>query len=216
MPAKRWAFPAGRRVGVPSGSGAPRGEPLDAMGRVGLLKRSGAGACPNLLQRRPATGSTTRRSAEYQRFFSRAPARSGPLQQIWTNGAASGPSPRGGRRLDGDHDEHPDGRMGSRERRPVASTSLDPRARTSSRRARGSSDVLAGQVTCSAVTRRSRGPRRRPTRPPGRPGAETCTSHSKVQWWCQGVVAPLRVRRSDRCASWGEGRRVRCACGRWS
>ena len=149
MPAKRWAFPAGRRVGVPSGSGAPRGEPLDAMGRVGLLKRSGAGACPNLLQRRPATGSTTRRSAEYQRFFSRAPARSGPLQQIWTNGAASGPSPRGGRRLDGDHDEHPDGRMGSRERRPVASTSLDPRARLLEVRARGSSDVLGGYPTIS-------------------------------------------------------------------
>ena len=27
-----------------------------------------------------------------------------------------------------------------------------------------------------------------------------------LEWWCQGVVAPLRVRRSDRCASWGEGR----------
>ena len=132
-----------------AGSGAPRGEPLDAMGRVGILKRSGARACPNLLQRRPATGSTTRRSAEYQRFFSRAPARSGPLQQIWTNGAASGPSPRGGRRLDGDHDEHPDGRMGSRERRPAASTSLDPRARLLEVRARGSSDVLGGYPTIS-------------------------------------------------------------------
>ena len=42
------------------------------------------GACPNLLQRRPATGSAERRSAEYQRFSSGAPARSGPLQQIWT------------------------------------------------------------------------------------------------------------------------------------
>ena len=28
----------------------------------------------------------------------------------------------------------------------------------------------------------------------------------RANGWCQGVVAPLRVRRSDRCASWGEGR----------
>ena len=45
--------------------------------------------------------------------------------------------------MDGDHDEHPDGRMGLRERRPAASTSLDPRARLLEVRARGSSDVLA-------------------------------------------------------------------------
>ena len=81
---KRWGFPAGRRVGAPPGSGAPRGESLGAVGRVGLLRRSGAVACPNLLQRRPATGSAARRSAEYQRFSSGAQARSGPLQQIWT------------------------------------------------------------------------------------------------------------------------------------
>ena len=81
---KRWGFPAGRRVGAPPGSGAPRGESLGAVGRVGLLRRSGAVACPNLLQRRPAAGSAARRSAEYQRFSSGAPARSGPLQQIWT------------------------------------------------------------------------------------------------------------------------------------
>ena len=62
--------------------------------RVGLLGRSGAGACPNLLQRRPGPGSASRKSAEYQRFSSRAPARSRPLQQIWTTGAARGP-PRG-------------------------------------------------------------------------------------------------------------------------
>ena len=55
------------------------------MGRVGLLGRLGAGSCPNLLQRRPGPGSAGRRTAEYQRFSSRAPARSGPLQQIWTN-----------------------------------------------------------------------------------------------------------------------------------
>ena len=58
---------------------------------VGLLWRSGSGACPNLLQRRPRPGSAARRSAEYQRFFSGAPARSGPLQQIWTNRAAMDP-----------------------------------------------------------------------------------------------------------------------------
>ena len=59
--------------------------------QVGLLGHSGGGACPNLPQRRPATGSAARRSAEYQRFSSRAPARSEPLQQIWTNGAAACP-----------------------------------------------------------------------------------------------------------------------------
>ena len=59
--------------------------------RVGLLGRSGAGACPNLLQRHPGPGSAAKEIAEYQRFSSLAPARSGPLQQIWTNGAATGP-----------------------------------------------------------------------------------------------------------------------------
>ena len=59
--------------------------------RVGLLGRLGAGACPNLLQRRPGPGSAAIRTAEYQRFFSGAPARSGPLQQIWTNRAAMDP-----------------------------------------------------------------------------------------------------------------------------
>ena len=58
--------------------------------RVGLLGRSGAEACPNLLQRRPGPGSAAKEIAEYQRFSSLAPARSGPLQQIWTNGAAAG------------------------------------------------------------------------------------------------------------------------------
>ena len=59
---------------------------------VGLLGRPGAEACPNLLQRRPATGSAADESAEYQRFFSRAPTRLGSLQQIWTNDAATGHS----------------------------------------------------------------------------------------------------------------------------
>ena len=52
--------------------------------RVGLLWQSRAGACPNLPQRRPGPGSTANRSAEYQRFYSGVPARSGPLWQIWT------------------------------------------------------------------------------------------------------------------------------------
>ena len=61
------------------------------VGRVGLLGRAGAGSCPNLLQRRSAAGSAARRSAEYQRSSSRVPARSGPLQQIWTTCAVAGP-----------------------------------------------------------------------------------------------------------------------------
>ena len=70
--------------------------------RMGLLGRSGAGSCPNLLQRRPAAGSAAGRSAEYQRFSFGAPVRSGPLQQIWTTCVVAGPwegrrGPGGGR-----------------------------------------------------------------------------------------------------------------------
>ena len=73
------------------------------MGQVGLLWRPGAGACPNLPQRRSGPGSAAKKSAEYQRFFSRAPARSGPLWQIWTNcrrrpGGEGGCPPRRGPR----------------------------------------------------------------------------------------------------------------------
>ena len=68
---------------------------------VGLLWRSGSGACPNLLQRRPGPGSAAIRTAEYQRFFSGAPARSVPLQQIWTNRAAMDPGMGGTGRDDG-------------------------------------------------------------------------------------------------------------------
>ena len=80
--------------------GSPRWD-ASAVVRVGLLGRLGAGVCPNLLQRRPGPGSAARRSAEYQRFSSGAPARSGPLQQIWTNDAAAGLS-EGRRGSDGD------------------------------------------------------------------------------------------------------------------
>ncbi len=58
---------------------------------LGLLGRPGAGTCPHLPQRRPGPGSVVNETAEYQRFFSRVPARSGPLWQIWTTGAAAGP-----------------------------------------------------------------------------------------------------------------------------
>ena len=58
---------------------------------MGLLGRPGAGACPNLPQRRSGPGSAAKKSAEYQRFSSGVPARSGPLWQIWTTGAAAGP-----------------------------------------------------------------------------------------------------------------------------
>ena len=74
--------------------------------RVGLLGRSGAGTCPNLLQRRPGPGSAVRRSAEYQRFSSGVSARSGPLQQIRTNGAGAGPC------ADGGPDDRPGARSG--------------------------------------------------------------------------------------------------------
>ena len=92
-----------RRFGAPpAGPGAAEQEPHGATGtttprdspamvRAGLLGRSGAGACPNLLQRRPGPGSASRKSAEYRRFSSHAPARSGPSQQIRTIGAARGP-----------------------------------------------------------------------------------------------------------------------------
>ena len=164
------------------------------MGRVGLLGRLGAGSCPNLLQRRPGPGSAARRTAEYQRFSSRAPTRSGPLQQIWTNGAAAGPRDEDAARLTATTTGTPTTRRapddrtgsagtsrprsddgdailtvgrGSRERRPAredarprparapwaarrraprrARSSLDPRERTSSRRSRGLSDVLAAR-----------------------------------------------------------------------
>ena len=70
------------------------------MVRMGLLGRSGAGSCPNLLQRSSAARSAASRSAEYQRFSSGVSARSGPLQQIWVTGAVAGPCADGGL---GDH-----------------------------------------------------------------------------------------------------------------
>jgi len=67
------------------------------------------GACPNLPQRRSEPGSAVKKSAEYQRFFSRAPARSGPLWQIWTTGAL-GPGGEGVRGSGGGRCGRPDDR----------------------------------------------------------------------------------------------------------
>ena len=136
------------------GSGARVGAVWGMDGRgvvlVGLLWRSGAGACPNLPQRRPGPGSAAKKSAEYQRFFSRAPARSGPLWQIWTTRVAA--NPREGRH----------GPVGGRDRPLGGPPQAGRRPQRAPRRANG-----------------ARRPRRRPPRTT--PGAETCTSHSKVQ-----------------------------------
>ena len=99
-----------REYGAPGGSFRPGGSPAAlirarrrggarAAGRMGLLGRSGAGSCPNLLQRRPGPGSAPRRSAEYQRFASGTSTGSGPLQQIWTTRAAAGPRDEDAARL---------------------------------------------------------------------------------------------------------------------
>ena len=137
------------------GSGARVGAVWGMDGRgvvlVGLLGRSGAGACPNLPQRRPAAVSAAKKSAEYQRFFSRAPARSGPLWQIWTTRVAA--NPREGRH----------GPVGGRDRPLGGAPQAGRRPRRAPWRANG-----------------ARRPRRRPPRTT--PGAETCTSHSKVQF----------------------------------
>ena len=58
---------------------------------MGLLGQSGAGACPNLPQRRPEPGSAADESAEYQRFSFGASVESGSLGQIWTTRAAADP-----------------------------------------------------------------------------------------------------------------------------
>ena len=137
------------------GSGARVGAVWGMDGRgvvlVGLLGRSGAGVCPNLPQRRLAAVSAAKKSAEYQRFFSRAPARSGPLWQIWTTRVAA--NPREGRH----------GPVGGRDRPLGGPPQAGRRPQRAPRRANG-----------------ARRPRRRPPRTVL--DAETCTSHSKVQF----------------------------------
>ena len=115
--------------------------------RMGLLGRSGAGACPDLLQRRSGPGEAANESAEYQRFFSRAPARSGPLQQIWTNGAPADPCADSGR------GDHPDPRAPRR--------ALRTRAGTFNRTSRGRNAPLESIMHISTSTG--------PTRSRGRP-----------------------------------------------
>ena len=79
---------------------------LGGAGGVGGMVRGGV--CPNLPQRRSGPGSAVSRGAEYQRFFSCTPVRSGSLWQIWTTnppartgrggclGERTGPVGRGG------------------------------------------------------------------------------------------------------------------------
>ena len=132
-----------RRQGTPAPAAGWPAAPLTGA-------RGGAG-CPNLPQRRPAAVSAAKKSAEYQRFFSRAPARSGPLWQIWTTRVAA--NPREGRH----------GPVGGRDRPLGGPPQAGRRPQRAPRRANG-----------------ARRPRRRPPRTT--PGAETCTSHSKVQF----------------------------------
>ena len=90
-----------------------------------LPGRAGAGTCPNLLQRRSAARSAARRSAEYQRSFSGAPARFGSLQQIWTT-CRRGSSGEGGHGADDDHDGRTDGRTGPARTRPGLAGGKEP------------------------------------------------------------------------------------------
>ena len=115
--------------------------------RVGLLGLSGAGACPNLLQRRPAAGSAASRSTKYQRLSSGVLVGFGPLQQIWTTGAAAGP--REGRRESG-------GGRGGRPRAPRRA--LRTRRCSSNRHSR----VQNAHLDEEEAGRGPRGPRRRP------------------------------------------------------
>ena len=113
--------------------------------RMGLLGRSGAGACPNLLQRGSGPGSAARRSAEYQRFSFGVSARSGPLQQIWTTRAAAG--------SDGDHDERSDRLAGPAPPR-APKRALRTRKCSSNRRSRVQNAPLESEMHIST----SRGP----------------------------------------------------------
>ena len=107
---------------------------------MGLLWRPGVGSCPNLPQRRPGPGSVANETAEYQRFSSGVPARSGPLWQIWTTGAAAGPV----------------GRASPASARSMTSTP----ARTPARRA--VADRASAPFDRAGPARAPPGPRRRP------------------------------------------------------
>ena len=143
---------------------------------MGLLWRPGAGACPNLPQRRPGPGSAAKKSAEYQRFSSGVPARSGPLWQIWTTGATAGPVGRASpasarsttstparapaRRAVADRAGAPFDRAGPArappEPRPAPRRRPNPRDRHLTHENVPLADVLAGYPAISAVKWRSR------------------------------------------------------------
>ena len=98
---------------------------------VGLLWRPGARSCPNLPQRRPRPGSAVSGGAEYQQFFSRIPARSGPLWQIWTI-RRRGPAGEGDRGPGGGPGaclDDPAGPVDPRRTRGSAGPGQDPDAR---------------------------------------------------------------------------------------
>ena len=127
---------------------------------------AGARVCPNLPQRRSGPGSAVRRGAEYQRFFSRASARSGSLWQIWTNRGRRGPGGEGGRppRRGPRRRRRRGHRRGGRSRTgrtprstapaPPARRRPDPRERGLTIENEGLTPVLMGQPPCSWVNPR--------------------------------------------------------------
>ena len=149
----------------------------------GLWGRPGRGACPNLPQRHPAARSAANETAEYQRFFSHAPARSRSLWQIWTTGAAadrpgrafpasarpmmSTPAWASARRAVADRADAPFDRAAPTRAPPGPRAGTpDPRDRHLTYKNVPLADVLTGYPAISRVTRRSHGP---PRRSPGAP-----------------------------------------------
>ena len=129
-PAPAWATPSGPREHRPMTPrpGLPQ-EPHQHHADTPRITFPGRGRVPNLLQRRPAAGSAASGGAQYQRFSSGAPGRSGPLQQIRTNDAASPwEGSRGPGDDHGDHGGHPvrPRRPLRRPRRPRGSAAVGP------------------------------------------------------------------------------------------
>ena len=183
------------RMNTP-GSGAPRScdrsrraSPAPPAGRLfwGCLCGAGGapgvtrgGACPNLPQRRPAAGLAAKKSAEYQRFFLRVPARYGSLWQIWTirrlrpRAGRHGPAfPRarrgrpGGRRPHGPHGSR--GPAGPAGVPPLARHYADPDPRTTAFGREGPVSTGAarrGPLRSTARTIRGRRERKPPQPPP--------------------------------------------------
>ena len=187
-----------RRLCRDPGSGAPRScdrsrraSPAPPAGRLfwGCLCGAGGapgvtrgGVCPNLPQRRPAAGLAAKKSAEYQRFFLRVPARYGSLWQIWTirrlrpRAGRHGPAfPRarrgrpGGRRPHGPHGSR--GPAGPAGVPPLARHYADPDPRTTAFGREGPvSTGAARRGPLRSTSRTIRGRReRKPPQPPPRP-----------------------------------------------